>query len=168
MKLVEKQPLEYINNFVGHRRLEVFRQKGFKCVFCGIEATHLGLTIDRNGGKHWDVYTNNLLMNVDHIVPLSKGGSNNMDNLQPSCSLCNTIKGNGDAVISKITNNPFKLKYYKKGFTIGKEVFVRNSYKSVRLVGVFDKITINPFTGRESFLINQSFFHLERLYQKKN
>jgi len=168
MKFVEKQPLSYINNFIGHRRLEVFRQKGFKCIFCGIEATHLGLTIDRNGGKHWDVYSNGLLMNVDHIIPVSKGGSSHIDNLQPSCSTCNTLKGNGNLPSQRNElTNPFKLKYYKKGFAIGKEVFVRNSYKSVRFVGVFDKVTINPHTGKNSFLINGSYFHLERLYYKK-
>lgn len=29
---------------------------------------------------------------VDHIVPLAKGGTNNMDNLQAACYVCNRIK----------------------------------------------------------------------------
>jgi 5-methylcytosine-specific restriction endonuclease McrA len=30
---------------------------------------------------------------IDHIVPMARGGSNDVDNLQPLCRVCNAIKG---------------------------------------------------------------------------
>lgn len=32
-------------------------------------------------------------LTMDHVVPLSRGGSNNIDNIQPLCLLCNMKKG---------------------------------------------------------------------------
>lgn len=44
-----------------------------KCVYCGEPATQ-----------------------VDHIVPVSKGGTDDVSNLVPACRSCNSSKGNRD------------------------------------------------------------------------
>jgi 5-methylcytosine-specific restriction endonuclease McrA len=33
---------------------------------------------------------------VDHVLPVSKGGTNHLDNLRPSCPHCNASRGNRD------------------------------------------------------------------------
>ena len=49
-----------------NKRLKVFERDGFKCVYPNCEVKKPVLTID-------------------HIIPISKGGTNDLDNLQTSC-----------------------------------------------------------------------------------
>jgi len=35
-----------------------------------------------------------VLMTIDHILPKSRGGGNNINNYQPMCQPCNSKKGN--------------------------------------------------------------------------
>lgn len=43
-----------------------------------------------NGNKH-PIFP----LEIDHIVPLSVGGSHHIDNLRPLCNFCNVSRGNG-------------------------------------------------------------------------
>lgn len=96
-EIVKEIPIERVSCFSEHRRLRVFHIKGTICVSCGIEGTRLIRGRDKKGNYHWDVYTKDLLpITVDHILPVSKGGTNDLFNLQPMCSSCNSKKGNGD------------------------------------------------------------------------
>ena len=57
-------------------RLRVYRRDNYKCKACGISpATHEGV-----------------VLNVDHIIPFSKGGKTNLENLQTLCAGCNMKK----------------------------------------------------------------------------
>ena len=52
----------------------------FYCSYCGIE-----LTIDSSDQER--------IFSFDHYVPLSKGGGNELSNLELVCNACNTVKG---------------------------------------------------------------------------
>ncbi len=58
------------------------KQYGFKCPMCGRKEPLIQLTID-------------------HVIPLVKGGDNNISNIQPLCFICNTQKATKIFRISK-------------------------------------------------------------------
>lgn len=46
--------------------------------------------------------TNRFLLNIDHIIPLSKGGKDDESNMQATCRACNGIKSDmGDKEFKK-------------------------------------------------------------------
>ena len=50
--------------------------------------------IERAGGEHCAYCEKRGSMAIDHIIPLSRGGTNEADNLQLLCRSCNSKKGN--------------------------------------------------------------------------
>ena len=60
-------------------RFEILRRDGFTCQYCGKTATDKELEID-------------------HLVPFSKGGSNDEGNLITSCKECNRGKTNTEII----------------------------------------------------------------------
>ncbi|MDM8527976.1 HNH endonuclease [Anaerolineales bacterium HSG24] len=44
------------------------------------------------------------ILQIEHIIPLSKGGSNEVDNLWLACARCNRYKSNKTVVIDPQTN----------------------------------------------------------------
>lgn len=90
-----KKPLDALSGFKDHRRLKAFFYKGVECVSpnCSCVGTQLIQGLDHSGNLHWDVYTDDwILMTVDHIIPKSKGGTYDLENLNPMCSHCNNVK----------------------------------------------------------------------------
>ncbi len=96
-KFEEEVPFEQLERFKGHRRLRVFYHKGTACVECGRVGTRLIRgSENRTGAVKWCVYTDDLIpLTVDHIIPVSRGGTRALENLQPMCQPCNSAKGNG-------------------------------------------------------------------------
>lgn len=62
-------------------RFEVFKRDSFTCQYCG-------------------AHPPSVILHVDHIHPVSKGGTNDTDNLITSCESCNL--GKSDRVLSDV------------------------------------------------------------------
>ncbi len=59
-------------------RWQVFKRDNWRCVACGQRAD------------------NNVILHIDHILPRSKGGKDEISNFQTLCETCNTGKSNKD------------------------------------------------------------------------
>lgn len=56
-------------------RFEVFKRDGFRCSYCGRTPPEA-------------------ILHVDHVIPVSEGGSDKLDNLVTACDACNLGKSN--------------------------------------------------------------------------
>lgn len=65
------------------KREQVFERDGYICQICGIKCDINDLGWGSNGATH---------PTIDHIIPLSKGGTHTWDNVQCACGLCNSRK----------------------------------------------------------------------------
>jgi hypothetical protein len=83
-------------------RLVNFKIHGVKCIACGIEgkffAAETGMAKSIYEQYHlnlygYDDFGDEVLMTSDHIVPLSRGGKNGVENMQTMCKPCNEKKG---------------------------------------------------------------------------
>ncbi|MBR7747448.1 HNH endonuclease [Undibacterium baiyunense] len=65
--------------------MKVFKQANWKCQWCGVD------TPREKRGTYEDCAPE-----LDHIIPLSRGGSHTYANVQCLCRKCNGLKGNKD------------------------------------------------------------------------
>lgn len=93
---------EYPNVRMRSLRLSCFR-RSLSCAACGLEGTQCLLDLQPGAKKpHVNLYaTENeelVLMTKDHIVPVSRGGSDDPSNLRTMCAPCNHVRGNNQTL----------------------------------------------------------------------
>ena len=77
-------------------------ERSLECVTCGLSGDHFRLETHRGSDilrTHYNLYAvlpdaKIMLFTKDHILPRSKGGKNDLSNLQTMCHECNVAKGN--------------------------------------------------------------------------
>jgi hypothetical protein len=80
-------------------RLYCFADKGVRCVKCGIEGRFFAIEKNKSAwNPHANLYAlkedgTEVLMTRDHVIPVSKGGPDVLENCQTMCKQCNTEKG---------------------------------------------------------------------------
>ena len=74
--IVTKNYVHIRNKYVKKSRQNIYLRDKFTCQYCGGTYAH----------RH---------LNLDHVVPRSKGGSSDWDNLATSCIPCNNLKADG-------------------------------------------------------------------------
>lgn len=80
-EVLTQEELKEINrrrNIKDTTRYSVLERAGFKCQCCGIKP----------------LKNNDVILHIDHIIPYSLGGSDDIDNLQVLCNKCNISKRN--------------------------------------------------------------------------
>lgn len=98
----DKIKLHNYNVKISTKRLKLFKTNQ-SCVVCKIVADHFKLELTPNAkSPHLNMYSGDILMTKDHIVPVSLGGKDSLDNLQTMCYRCNRSKGNRIVSIEKL------------------------------------------------------------------
>jgi len=72
-------------------RAEVFIRDGFRCCHCGWVPASFTPSDDYDG--RYAPYDFDKGLEIDHIVPASMGGANEINNFQTLCETCNRRKG---------------------------------------------------------------------------
>ncbi|MGZ8924554.1 MAG: HNH endonuclease [Nitrososphaeraceae archaeon] len=96
--------------------LTLIAERGPICNICKNEASHFGISKYGNlvlyfseKSKFKDI--KEVCMTLDHIIPVSKGGANELSNIQLACTDCNITKGHKIIYDKELINWINKLTY---------------------------------------------------------
>ena len=78
--------------FIGFSKVNLYIRDLYTCQYCNTPYTKNNLTLD-------------------HVLPLSKGGKTQWENIVAACGPCNTRKGN--KTVMKPVRKPYQPNYYE-------------------------------------------------------
>lgn len=128
-------------------RFDIFKRDSFSCLYCGQTPPAV-------------------VLEVDHIIPVCKGGGNNPDNLVTACFSCNRGKGGVPLTVTpeslsdqaeRIKEGEAQLKAFRKVIKAQKERIEADAWSVVRALYGESRDTAN----RAEFLSIKKF--LEKL-----
>lgn len=68
-------------------RFEIYTKYNFRCNYCDM---YFSPPVDWDKKKA--IHNGLMFLEIDHIIPLSKGGADTIENKQALCQQCNNIK----------------------------------------------------------------------------
>jgi len=93
-------------------RFEVFKRDDFTCQYCGRK-------------------TPEVILELEHMIPLSKGGTDELDNLTTSCFECNRGKGSSllDTVLKDRDIHDETILLAEREFQLGEYNYLKNKIR---------------------------------------
>lgn len=144
----------YINGRVIEvsKTLKTFKRWGTNCSKCGLVG-EVFKELQTTYCSHLKLYgikqDKSILMTKDHIIPLSKGGSNHIDNMQTMCEVCNLYK-------SDKVESDFEVEYSLRNI----KDFILNKYgklESKRPIKDFHNIINVLGIDKDDFMLRSSY-----------
>ena len=84
--VAKRKTLKLQGNYEKYTEQQVFDAYGYLCYLCHGE---IDFDAPRGScGENWE-----MALHFDHVIPLSKGGSDSLENIRPSHAICNMKKG---------------------------------------------------------------------------
>lgn len=95
-----QEGLDFLKDEPKHsHRISLFLSGQTTCVSCGVKGSHFYLERHKNESLHYSMqlyginkYGDEVIMSLDHILPVALGGSDALVNAQCMCRKCNSQK----------------------------------------------------------------------------
>jgi hypothetical protein len=92
-------------------------------------------------------------MHIDHIIPVSKGGTNTVDNVQVLCYQCNLKKGSKRQLTKDTESQPFLICGWKNGVLVYSRTFTEEQFTEINFVSDYGSEMFDEcIFGRAEFM----------------